>query len=122
MLFLKAHAAETEKAAKDEVRETIFWVVDQTLELYARLGASTPEYAYLSRLTELEDRKRDLDHLVERAPYFSVGTPAFLVEQCRRLEAMGVDEVLLDIDGVDHERHMQAIRLIGEQVIPEFSQ
>lgn len=59
-----------------------------------------PEYAYLSRLTELEDRKRDLDYLVERAPYFSVGTPAFFIERwrgCSRLDVTLTKRELFEV-------------------------
>jgi hypothetical protein len=31
-----------------------------------------------------------------------------------------VDEVILSIDGISHDKHMKAIELIGQHVLPEF--
>jgi hypothetical protein len=56
--------------------------------------------------------------MVERAPYISIGDPDFFVERIGRLEEMGVDEFILEIDGLGHEKHMRAIELIGKEVIP----
>jgi alkanesulfonate monooxygenase SsuD/methylene tetrahydromethanopterin reductase-like flavin-dependent oxidoreductase (luciferase family) len=43
-----------------------------------------------------------------------------LAERAKRLAALGYDELILRIDGLGHERHMQAIELIGKDVIPEL--
>jgi hypothetical protein len=56
--------------------------------------------------------------MVERAPYISIGDPDFFVERIERLEGMGVDEFILEIDGLGHDKHMKAIELIGNEVIP----
>ena len=50
-----------------------------------------------------------------------VGSPDDYIDRLRDLEARGVDEVLLRIDGMEHEDIMNSIRLIGEEVIPVFS-
>jgi alkanesulfonate monooxygenase SsuD/methylene tetrahydromethanopterin reductase-like flavin-dependent oxidoreductase (luciferase family) len=120
VLALKAYIAETAEIAKEDAKEIIYRVVDTTIDMYSRLSEASPDYAYLRRILEVEDRRRDLDFLIERAPYFTVGTPEFLTERCKRLAEMGVDEILLDIDGMTHEQHMESIRLIGEHVIPKF--
>jgi alkanesulfonate monooxygenase SsuD/methylene tetrahydromethanopterin reductase-like flavin-dependent oxidoreductase (luciferase family) len=49
-----------------------------------------------------------------------VGAPELFVERASKLAAMGYDELVLRIDGMTHERHMQAIELIGKHVIPEL--
>ena len=48
------------------------------------------------------------------------GTPAQLIERLRALEAAGVTYVsmLITFGGLDHERVMRSIRLMGEAVIP----
>jgi hypothetical protein len=48
-------------------------------------------------------------------PSALIGSPADFIE---RLEAMGIDEVLLRIDGVPHDEIMKSIHLIGTEVIP----
>jgi alkanesulfonate monooxygenase SsuD/methylene tetrahydromethanopterin reductase-like flavin-dependent oxidoreductase (luciferase family) len=49
-----------------------------------------------------------------------VGSPELLVERARKLEATGYDELLLRIEGLGHEGHMEAIELVGRHVVPEF--
>ena len=47
-----------------------------------------------------------------------IGTPEYFVERLARLEEMGVDEVLMRIDGVAHEDIIRSFELIGREVIP----
>lgn len=47
-----------------------------------------------------------------------VGTPDDFVARLRRLEEMGVDEVLMRVDGVAHDDIMRSLELIGAEVIP----
>ena len=50
------------------------------------------------------------------------GTPAQLIERLRALEAAGVTHVsmLMTFGGLDHERVMRSIQLMGEAVIPSL--
>jgi hypothetical protein len=57
---------------------------------------------------------------VEFAPYFVIGSPDTVESRLRRLEAMGVDQVLLRIDGRGHETNMRSIELFGTEVMPCF--
>jgi hypothetical protein len=47
-----------------------------------------------------------------------IGTPDDFVQRLRRLEEMGVDEVLMRVDGVPHEDIARSLELIGREVIP----
>ena len=47
-----------------------------------------------------------------------IGTPADFVERLRRLELMGIDEVVMRVDGVAHDDICRALELIGHEVIP----
>jgi alkanesulfonate monooxygenase SsuD/methylene tetrahydromethanopterin reductase-like flavin-dependent oxidoreductase (luciferase family) len=51
-----------------------------------------------------------------------VGTPDYFIERLRRLEEMGVDEVVMRIDGVPHEDIMRSLELVGAEVIPAVDQ
>ena len=73
----------------------------------------------MASIEELVDHQRDLQYLVDRAPYITIGDPDLFIERCERLESMGVDEFILEIDGIGHEKQMSAIKLIGEEVIPK---
>jgi alkanesulfonate monooxygenase SsuD/methylene tetrahydromethanopterin reductase-like flavin-dependent oxidoreductase (luciferase family) len=117
---IKAHCADTVEQAKAEAGTMALEIVDAVMEMWLKLAPTSPDYAYMSDITVIEDRKHDLDFVIERAPYISIGDPEFFVERCRRLEEIGVDEFILDIDGLTHEQHLRAIELIGKYVIPEF--
>jgi hypothetical protein len=62
----------------------------------------------------------DLDFLMDFNPYFHIGPPEFIIERFQRLQAMGLDELILRIDGMGHEVNMKAIAAFGQDVIPHF--
>jgi hypothetical protein len=49
-----------------------------------------------------------------------LGTPDFFIERLRLLEKMGIEEVLLRIEGAPHNDIMRSLELIGREVIPVF--
>ena len=63
---------------------------------------------------------KDFDFLIDTGPYFMVGTPDELIERCKRMHAMGIDDVIWRIDGMGHENNRKALKIIGEQVLPEL--
>jgi alkanesulfonate monooxygenase SsuD/methylene tetrahydromethanopterin reductase-like flavin-dependent oxidoreductase (luciferase family) len=118
-LALRAHCAETNEKALEEAGAAAFETVDMVMRWFTKLAKKSDDYAYMAQIEELVDRKRDLKYLVDRAPYITIGDPDLFVERCRRLEEMGVDEFILEIDGIGHDNQMSAIRLLGEEVIPK---
>jgi alkanesulfonate monooxygenase SsuD/methylene tetrahydromethanopterin reductase-like flavin-dependent oxidoreductase (luciferase family) len=118
VLALRAHCAETNELAQAEAQEAAFSTVDLVMRWYAKLAKQADDYSYLAQIGELEEHRRDLPFMIERAPYLTIGDPDFFVERIRRLEQMGADELILEIDGLGHEKHMQAIELIGRHVLP----
>ena len=115
-----AHCTDRMDQAYPEAARVTKGFVDLVIWLYSRLGASSPDYAYLSQIKTIEERRDDLEYVTGSAPYFMVGTPDYLVARLRRLERMGVHEVLLRIDGMGHEVNMQSIEAFGKKVIPQF--
>jgi len=115
-----AHCSDRMEEAYRQASRVTKGFVDLVIWLYSKLGASSPDYAYLSQIKKIEERKEDLEWVINSAPYFMVGTPDYLVERLRRLQRMGVQEVLLRIDGMGHKINMQAIEAFGTKVIPQF--
>jgi alkanesulfonate monooxygenase SsuD/methylene tetrahydromethanopterin reductase-like flavin-dependent oxidoreductase (luciferase family) len=105
--------AEARRVAHDIAMEYFRFILD----LYIPLSKQ-PGYTYLDTLDQLIAHADDLDWLCEYTPSVMIGTPEDFVERIRRLEAMGVDEVLLRIDGVGHENITRSLELIGHEVIP----
>jgi alkanesulfonate monooxygenase SsuD/methylene tetrahydromethanopterin reductase-like flavin-dependent oxidoreductase (luciferase family) len=115
-----AHCAPTREQAMEEARESALRFVEIVSGWFKGLSPASPDYEYFKRIDEIVDRMNDLDHLVERSPYISIGTPEFLVDRFRRLADMGYNELILRVEGMGHERHMQAIELIGREVMPRL--
>ena len=119
--MLVAHCAPTKEQALEEAKPRVLRFLASTIARRRALAPSSPDYAYQSRgFDEIEQHQEDLDFLIDRSPYFSVGNPEFFIERFRRLEKMGVDEVIVEIEGLDHELHMQTIEMLGKYVLPEF--
>jgi alkanesulfonate monooxygenase SsuD/methylene tetrahydromethanopterin reductase-like flavin-dependent oxidoreductase (luciferase family) len=115
-----AHCAPTAGQAAEEARDVALGYFKFILDLY-RPMASNPSYEYMGKINSLVQHENDLDFLLTETPSVMIGTPEDFVTRLQRLEEMGIDEVLLRVDGLGHERNMQAIELIGREVIPAFS-
>jgi hypothetical protein len=49
------------------------------------------------------------------------GSPDTVIRQIEKLQAMGIQEVLLHLDSVTHEKIMEGIEMVGRYVIPHFN-
>jgi alkanesulfonate monooxygenase SsuD/methylene tetrahydromethanopterin reductase-like flavin-dependent oxidoreductase (luciferase family) len=116
-----AHCAPTREQAFREAEESTLRFADVVLGWFSGLSPSSPDYEYFKRVDEIKEHITDLDYLVERSPYFSIGTPEFLTDRFRRLAEMGYNELILRIEGMSHELHKQAIELIGREVMPKLA-
>jgi hypothetical protein len=90
--------------------------------MFTKLAAESKDYAYMDAIRTMYDRRHDIDFLVERAPYISIGNPEFWIERIRRLDSLGFDGIALRVDGMPHEVCERSIRLFGEEVLPAFAQ
>jgi alkanesulfonate monooxygenase SsuD/methylene tetrahydromethanopterin reductase-like flavin-dependent oxidoreductase (luciferase family) len=121
---LGAHCAEDSTRAFEEARRPTTAFMRRMLGpggMYESLVKASPDYEYLAGVAdEVRRRMDDLEYVVSVAPYMSIGTPEFLIDRFRRLEAMGYDEVLLRIDGMGHDVNMRSIEAFGKHVLPAF--
>jgi len=115
-----AYCAPTTEEARQTAREVALGYFKFILDLYIPLSKK-PEYQYLDIIEKLVEHEGDLDWLCDYSPSVMIGNPQDFIERLERLERMGVDEVLLRIDGVGHENIMQSLELIGREVLPKFS-
>jgi alkanesulfonate monooxygenase SsuD/methylene tetrahydromethanopterin reductase-like flavin-dependent oxidoreductase (luciferase family) len=115
-----AHCAPTREQAIAESRDVALGYFKFILDLYRPL-ADKPSYEYMDTIRTLVGQEGNMDFLLTETPSVLVGTPEDFVERLQRLEKAGVDEVLLRVDGLGHERNLAAIELIGREVIPAFA-
>ena len=120
LLSLSAYIDTTEDKAVEFGGD---WVMNSHRASTARhpaLGDRSADYAYLTQLRKREKYVGDLDFLRENTPTAMLGTSDDFIERIEKLEKMGIDEIIFQINGVGHEKTMQAFELIGRYVIPEF--
>jgi alkanesulfonate monooxygenase SsuD/methylene tetrahydromethanopterin reductase-like flavin-dependent oxidoreductase (luciferase family) len=109
--------AEAQQTVKDYV--TVFGgVVDIS---YLQLASKSADYAYMDEAAKkMREKLTDLDYLAEESGTAVIGDPKDCIRQLQRYERMGIDEVILGIDGMPHAKVMQSLELLGKFVLPSF--
>ena len=120
VLALNAYCSSTREEAKELGGDVILGRHRQITDGHTALSERSSDYRYMGLIAEGDKHVGDLDFLMENTPTCLLGTPDDFVERIRKLEKMGVDEVILQIDGMGRENNMKSIELVGRYVIPEF--
>ena len=113
-----AFCAETREEACRIAHDVAMGYYQFLVDIYVPLG-KRDSYEYLDdKLQRLVDHREDFDYLLTETPSIMIGTPDDFIERIERLEDMGVEEILMRIDGVSHDDIMKSFELIGREVIP----
>ncbi len=125
-LSMNAFCAETQEEAEALARPMVDAFFTHAVPVYREIGRRYQEagtkdrdYTYLVQTGDGLNPE-DLDDLHDRSPSFMIGTPDLWIERIKRLESLGCDEIIVRLDGYTHEQICDAIRLVGEHVIPAF--
>ena len=106
------------KTAKAVTRDNSLRFLEVIMNWMTRLAKRSDGYAYFAQIEKLKAHMKDFDFLINTGPYFMVGTPDEIVERCRRMHDMGIDDVVWRIDGMGHENNLKALKIIGDHVLP----
>lgn len=112
-----AFCAETRKDAVRIARDIALGYFKFILDLYVPLSKKG-SYEYLDEMEKMIANENNIDFLLTETPSVMIGTPDDFIKRLRQLEEMGVDEVLLRVDGVRHADIKRSLGLIGTEVIP----
>jgi alkanesulfonate monooxygenase SsuD/methylene tetrahydromethanopterin reductase-like flavin-dependent oxidoreductase (luciferase family) len=122
-LRVPVYVAETEERAREEPRESIMHLLRYIGE---RLAAS----ATASGAREIENRAArgqknlTIDYEEVLRERMIVGTPAGVIERLQELrEVLGLDGILAELNPgslIPHERVLEALRLLCQEVMPRF--
>ena len=115
--------ADTTEEARAGIEKTALNFIDLNIGpggRYEQLAPTSPDYGYLANIKEMQAHMHDLDYLMDRSPYVLFGTPDFLIDKFKRMEAMGYTELLLGIEGMSHDENLRAIDMLGKHVLPAF--
>jgi alkanesulfonate monooxygenase SsuD/methylene tetrahydromethanopterin reductase-like flavin-dependent oxidoreductase (luciferase family) len=123
--FAMVHCAPTRHEAYEVARSSMEWYPARSVELFGALatwmaGEDLGTYAYLGA-TATKDVKGmfNFDRMVDEG-WIIVGDPDDCIEAAGRYRDAGVDLMLCDVNpyAIPHDKVVQSIRLLGEQVIP----
>ncbi|MGD9762829.1 MAG: LLM class flavin-dependent oxidoreductase [Candidatus Binatia bacterium] len=118
---LGVHCAATREQALYESRPASLGFNKWLMSFYGAIAKTSPEYAYMADVSKtLGDHADDLPYLADALPWFLIGTPDECIERLRVFQKMGIDEIIVRIDGFGHKKHMDSIEMFGKYVLPEF--
>lgn len=112
-----AFCAPTKQEAVKVAREAALGYFKFILDLYIPLSKKG-SYEYLEQLDKLIANEGNIDFLVSETPSVLIGSPDDFIKRLNLLGEMGIEEVLLRVDGVPHAEIMKSLELIGKEVIP----
>lgn len=120
-LFLGGQCAATKKDALEKVRPSCLGFMKFLVAFFGSTSEKSPDYAYLNDWKKLiAGHEDDLEWMNDNLPQVLNGTPDHVIEQVKRVQAMGFDEVIFRIDGNGHRQIMESLEYFGKYVIPEF--
>jgi alkanesulfonate monooxygenase SsuD/methylene tetrahydromethanopterin reductase-like flavin-dependent oxidoreductase (luciferase family) len=111
----------TDQKAKDDYAEALMHYARISTDAYPRLAKLADDYSYMNEsLPAMERAGRDWDYLLNHSATTVCGSPDTVIRQIEQYEALGIQEVLLHLDSVPHEKIMEGIEMVGRYVIPHF--
>jgi alkanesulfonate monooxygenase SsuD/methylene tetrahydromethanopterin reductase-like flavin-dependent oxidoreductase (luciferase family) len=112
----------TDEKARDDYAEALMHYARISTDAYPRLAKLADDYSYMSEsIPSMERAGKDWDYLLNHSATTVCGSPDTVIRQIEQYEALGVDEVLLHLDSVPHQKIMEAIDMVGRYVIPHFN-
>jgi alkanesulfonate monooxygenase SsuD/methylene tetrahydromethanopterin reductase-like flavin-dependent oxidoreductase (luciferase family) len=112
----------TDEKAKEDYAEALMHYARISTDAYPRLAKLADDYSYMSEsVPAMERAGKDWDYLLNHSATTVCGSPDTVIRQIEKYQALGVDEVLLHLDSVNHEKIMEGIEMVGRYVIPHFN-
>lgn len=123
LLAFPAYCGATKQEALDVAGATVGGLLSSVHEMSKGLvDTGSGDYQYWQAFRDnIDAHGDDLEYMIDSTPMLMLGTPDDFIARCHKLEEMGVDEVILKIDGYGHSKTMRSIEMIGKYVIPTFN-
>jgi alkanesulfonate monooxygenase SsuD/methylene tetrahydromethanopterin reductase-like flavin-dependent oxidoreductase (luciferase family) len=118
--LLQAYCAETDEIAEAEARDGNIKWLRIAIDGYPRLAKVAQSYAYMNKITEVAKKTDDFEYFKEASGAAIFGSPESCIRSIERFRACGVDQLVMRIDSVSHQKVMKSIEMFGRYVIPHF--
>ncbi|MGM4907206.1 LLM class flavin-dependent oxidoreductase [Tardiphaga sp. 866_E4_N2_1] len=106
--------------ARAATEENTLRFIEVIMDWMTKLAKRSDNYEYFAQIERIRSNMRNLDYLIESAPYIMAGNPDDVIASCRRLYEMGIDDVLWRVDGMGHDANKAALEMLGKHVLPEL--
>jgi len=117
--FLMCFCAETTEYARQLAREPIMAFLNEAVRIYEELGGKGAKtYQYMAEVAKYKSMV-NFDYLND-SDIIVVGDPETCRKKFQKYKDADADELILRIDGMPHEKIMDCIRLLAEQVFPHL--
>lgn len=111
------HCAETREEARTWARG-LKETVGLSTDAFERLSKLSSDYQYMGAVKDIDFN--DERYMFEDSANFIVGDPDDCIAQVQRFADLGVETLVMRIDGLPHKELMKSIELFGKYVIPHF--
>lgn len=122
-LRVPVYVAATDEAAREEPRESIMHLLNYIGEALAASATSSGARAIEDRAARGE-KMRSIDYEEVLRERMIVGTPTRVIDRLTELqEELGLDGILAELNPgsrIPHQRVMEALRLLCQEVMPHF--
>ena len=118
--LLQAYCAESDEIAEAEAGAGNIKWLRIAIDGYPRLAKVAQSYAYMNKITEVAKKTDDFEYFKEGSGAAVFGSPESCIRQIERFRVCGIDQLVMRIDSVPHERIMKSIEMFGRYVIPHF--
>jgi alkanesulfonate monooxygenase SsuD/methylene tetrahydromethanopterin reductase-like flavin-dependent oxidoreductase (luciferase family) len=117
------YVADTDEAAREEPRESILHLL-HTIGSRLAASATAAGARAIENRAERGQKMLSIDYEEVLRERMIVGTPGRVVDRLKELqEVLGLDGILAELNPgslIPHERVMTALRLLCEEVMPQF--
>ena len=119
-VLVQAYCADTDAQAKEEAGAgNVAWL-KLAIDGYPRLAKLSKDYAYMSKIKDVEHQYENFDYFVGESGGAVFGSVDTCIEQIEKFQKMGFNELVLRMDSASHENIMKSVEMFGRYIIPHF--
>jgi alkanesulfonate monooxygenase SsuD/methylene tetrahydromethanopterin reductase-like flavin-dependent oxidoreductase (luciferase family) len=118
--LLQAYCAETDEQAEGEAGDGNIKWLRIAIDGYPRLAKVAKSYAYMNKITEVAKKTDDFEYFKEGSGAAIFGSPESCIRSIERFRQCGIDQLVMRVDSVPHDKIMKSIEMFGRYVIPHF--
>ncbi|MGE0096472.1 MAG: LLM class flavin-dependent oxidoreductase [Alphaproteobacteria bacterium] len=118
--LVQCYCAETDEIAEAEAGEGNIKWLRIAIDGYPRLAKIAQSYSYMQKISEVSKKTDDFRYFAEGSGAAIFGSPESCIKSIEKAVQCGIDQVVMRIDSIPHDKIMKSIEMFGRHVIPHF--